>query len=518
LLRSLPMLDAAAPGHGLLSVEKDADGLVRRVPLMALAGERPAPALSAEMLRIATGANHIDLILDQGGAKGLGFGELGVATQRDGSVWLNLSRHDDGRFVSAADVLLGHIPPSTFDQRFVLLGVTGLGLVDLPDTALGPMPGVELHAQLLENVFDGEMASRPRWAAAAEMGLTAVIGLLLIAALPALRLRWYPLGAILPLAALTAIGYGAWLHDRWLIDVANPALAEAALFVALLGGSLAEVDAQRRRLRASLIQQRIEAARLTGELEAAQRIQMSILPLPRNLAPDARYELHAMMIPARQVGGDLYDFFKIDDDHLFFAIGDVSGKGVPAALFMAMSKEVLRAAAVQHGESLDRVFAAANEKISSASGDMLAEGADMMFVTVFAGVLDLVTGMLVYACAGHDAPLLLRGGTPVGEIASVGGPPLGTVDDFPYPVDRRQLDRGDLVLVFTDGVSEADDDAGNLYGVARLRGMAATLLDAAPRVLVDEVREDVKRFASGTDQADDITLMAIRWLGPPGGQ
>jgi len=133
---------------------------------------------------------------------------------------------------------------------------------------------------------------------------------------------------------------------------------------------------------------------------------------------------------------------------------------------------------------------------------------------VFAGVLDTVTGMLVYASAGHDAPLLLHGGDQLVAIDSAGGPPLGTVDEFPYPLERRQLARGDLVFVFTDGVTEAENEAKALYGGARLQRMLVSAPTASTRGIVEFVREDLKRFVAGADQADDITMFSLRWLGP----
>jgi serine phosphatase RsbU (regulator of sigma subunit)/CHASE2 domain-containing sensor protein len=519
LLASIPELVASGTGAAVLVAAADGDGIVRCMPLFVDAGGRILPGLALEMVRIATGGGTLGVETGHDGVAAGVVAGLRVPTDRDGRACIHFSPSYAGRYVSAADLLDGTVDPARFAGKAVLLGLTGAGLLDLKQTPLGPTQGVEVHAQLIESMLAGSLLRALPRPGPSEAGLILATGLLAVLALPGRRPAIAGAALVPIVAGAATAAFAGFVYADLMIDPILPSLAAVSAFGVMQGASLRRAEASRRRLTAELQREREVKARLDGELYVARAIQMGLLPhhFP---GPPARLdvEMHALLEPARMVGGDLYDFLFLDMRRLFFAVADVSGKGVPAALFMAMSKEVLRAAAVQHGESLDRVFAAANEKISSASGDMLAEGADMMFVTVFAGVLDLVTGMLVYACAGHDAPLLLRGGTPVGEIASVGGPPLGTVDDFPYPVDRRQLDRGDLVLVFTDGVSEADDDAGNLYGVARLRGMAATLLDAAPRVLVDEVREDVKRFASGTDQADDITLMAIRWLGPPGGQ
>ena len=210
------------------------------------------------------------------------------------------------------------------------------------------------------------------------------------------------------------------------------------------------------------------------------------------------------------VGGDFYDFLQLDANRLFFAIADVSGKGVPAALFMAMSREVLRDAITRHAEALDRVFADANARISSSSSEMAGVGGNMMFVTVFAGVLNLASGQLAYVNAGHETPFVVRSGAPPMALDGEGGPPLGTIDGFAYPVERHQLESGDTLLLYTDGVTEAEDDSDAFYTAARL----ARLLSSAPldgaRPLVEFVSEDVLRF-SAAEQADDITLLAVRW-------
>ena len=179
-LRSLPLLDNAAAGHGVLSIDSDRDGVFRRVPLVSHVSGRLAPSLSLEMLRLVAKAPWIDLYLKRGGVRGVAVGPLAVPTQSDGSVWVNYSPHDPLRFVSAAAVLSNHVAANEFDRRIVLIGVTGLGTTDQRLTPVGYMPGSEIHAQLLENILDGRLARRPDWSAAAEPALTFLFGLFLI--------------------------------------------------------------------------------------------------------------------------------------------------------------------------------------------------------------------------------------------------------------------------------------------------------------------------------------------------
>jgi len=254
-------------------------------------------------------------------------------------------------------------------------------------------------------------------------------------------------------------------------------------------------------------------ARMEGELKAASAIQMGLLPRRFPAASEFGADISASIEPARMVGGDLYDFVLLESNRLSFAIADVSGKGVPAALFMAMTKEILNAATQRYGDALNRVFAEANTKISGSSNDMAAEGADMMFVTVFAGVLDLASGLLSYVNAGHDWPFVIRAGTDPTLLSGASGPPLGALDDFDYRVQRQQLMPGEMLLLYTDGVTEAQNSARSFYGESRLKQALASHTPSDAKAAIEVVRDDVRRFVAGAEQFDDITLLAVRWLG-----
>jgi serine phosphatase RsbU (regulator of sigma subunit)/CHASE2 domain-containing sensor protein len=510
LLRSLPALDGAAPGHGLVSVDKSVDGLVRRLPLVSgIDGKLLMPSLSLEMLRLALGARRIDLQLDPGGMRSVGLGRFAVPVAPDGFAWLHLAPPTKYRYVSAADLLAGTVPPARLQRKLVLLGITGLGLQDQHATPLGPMWGIELHAQLLENVVQGRLPAQPRRAPWAELGLTLLLGLALILLLPAVRLRWYPLAAILPLLLLAGAGLAAWHWKLWLIDVAAPAAGGGVVYVALLGGGLAEAQAQRRALRRALEEQKLRDARIAGELDAARRIQLGILPRPDSVAGDPRFQLDAAIAPAREVGGDLYDFFTIDERTLFVMIGDVSGKGVPASLFMALGKALYKSCVLRGERDIGTVMAAANAEISR-------DNVESMFITLFAGLLDLETGELAFCNAGHDAPFLLAPPGAPRDLDNVGGPPIGVVEDFPYMTEQHRLQPGELLVLTTDGVTEAMNPAGALLGrPAAAAALAALPGGAGAPEAVAALRAAVAGFAAGAEPSDDVTLLAVAWRGPP---
>jgi serine phosphatase RsbU (regulator of sigma subunit) len=171
---------------------------------------------------------------------------------------------------------------------------------------------------------------------------------------------------------------------------------------------------------------------------------------------------------------------------------------------------------LRHGDALERVFAEANAEILAVGNQMAEEGADTMFVTVFAGILDLTSGKLIYLNAGHDAPFVLKQGTQPRQLAGAGGPPLGAVENFPYALEKQQLTPGELLLLYTDGVTDAQDPTRSFYAVNRLQSLLASAPITSAKAMVDLVLDDLRRFANGADQADDITLLAIRWLGAEG--
>jgi serine phosphatase RsbU (regulator of sigma subunit) len=234
---------------------------------------------------------------------------------------------------------------------------------------------------------------------------------------------------------------------------------------------------------------------------------MGILPAPQSLPADPRFDLAARMTPARRIGGDLYDFFLLDPDRLFFAVGDVSGKGVPASLFMALGKSLFKSCALRGGD-IGAIVERANLEISR-------DNPEMMFITLFAGLLNLTTGELSWCNAGHEPPLLLRPGEAPRPLVGEAGPPLCVVDDYAYPAARFDLRAGDRICLITDGVTDAADPSGAMLGRARLMmALAQAPAEADAAAIVDVVSRTVEQFVSGAEASDDLTLLAVRWRGP----
>ncbi|MBL8380515.1 MAG: SpoIIE family protein phosphatase [Burkholderiales bacterium] len=513
VLTSLDALDAAAVGHGLLSADP-VGAVVRRLPLVADVGGTLAPGLALEMLRVAAAAPSLALLADAGGVRGAGIEGFMVAAEADGAVSVHFSPRDERRYLRVVDVLSGNFDPDKLRRKLVLIGITGLGLIDLQTVATGErMPGVEVHAQLLENIFEGRMLARPRWAFAAEAGALLACGALLVWCVPWLRERHAILLAAALIIGVMALGAVAYRFGLLLLDGATPALALLLLFGALLALTLAESTRRQRVLEAEVQLRREEAARVAGELAAAQRIQTGILPRADSLAHERRIEIAARMTPAREVGGDLYDFFILPGERLFFLIGDVSGKGLPASIFMAVSKALWKSGALRAGADAGDLVETIGALMTEANREVSRENADNMFVTLVAGILDLASGELAYCNAGHDNPAVIGADGGVAARLTAGdGPPLCVVDDFEYCGARHRLELGEALVMVTDGVTEALNHASELYGVGRLTAVLEARCpggrDAAE--LLDAVVADVGRFASGAEPADDLTLLVLR--------
>ena len=292
--------------------------------------------------------------------------------------------------------------------------------------------------------------------------------------------HWNPLKAaalLATLVTLTVLGaFGVFRSQRLLLDAATPGVLVLLLFGLMLVLTLAESTRRRRSLEGAMQQQREASARIAGELDAAQRIQTGTLPSEDLLRGDQRVDLYATMTPAREVGGDLYDFFMLDDHRLFLLTGDVAGKGLAASIFMAVSKALYKGSMLRAPRAdIGDIMSAANEEVSR-------DNAQMLFVTVFAAVLDLRSGEFTYCNAGHDKPWYLRpGSTQAERIEDGDGPPLCAVGGYEYRSARRQLVPQGLLCLMTDGVIEAQNSAAQLYGQSRaqrLRDKGACVLTA----------------------------------------
>jgi sigma-B regulation protein RsbU (phosphoserine phosphatase) len=244
--------------------------------------------------------------------------------------------------------------------------------------------------------------------------------------------------------------------------------------------------------------------RIESELKIAHDIQQGIIPKIFPPFPDREdVDLYAILDPARDVGGDLYDFFFVDDYKLCFAIGDVSGKGVPASLFMAITRTLLRAKAQKN--------MAARDIVKSMNVELCQGNENSMFVTFFLGIIDLKTGHTDYCNAGHNHPYLLDNDMAVHEIEGTHGTPLGIFDDIDYKSDTLVLKKGDSIVMYTDGITEAMNLNDELFTDERLADFLKAYNRKSPKTITMDLLNEVKEFAKGAVQSDDITILSLTY-------
>ncbi|HWZ67551.1 MAG TPA: CHASE2 domain-containing protein [Stellaceae bacterium] len=502
LVQSQPDLRAAALAAGAIAVEPDADGVVRRLALAVAYRRTIVPSFALEVVRIGGGEPAI--VIDTGplGIERIRIGDTTIPTDRRGRAIIHFAP-PLARYISASDVLDPAFDPAQLRGQVILLGVTGIGVAGLRETPLGLVRAVDLHAELIESILLGDVLRRPPYLDWFELAAALAAGLAVIGLLRYARPMRGVAVAVVIVAAFFGVELALFRFADLLFDSTFPVLTLLAVLGVMVVAILRAAEAE-------LMREREAMQRVEGELAAAQAIQMGLLPRRFPAFPDhPDIDIYARIEPARMVGGDLYDYVLIEGGRrLFFLIADVSGKGISAALLMAVTKEVVRDAVLTFGPALDRILAEANRKTAAASAELESEGG--VFVTAFAGILDLGSGEVNYASAGHDSPFILGGTSGLRQLITEGGPPLGAVDEFHYPIDHDRIDVGEVLLLFTDGVTEAENAERRFYSLERL-AMAlvkAPVVDA--QCVVAAVVDDVRRFVGGAEQADDMTLLALR--------
>ncbi len=244
--------------------------------------------------------------------------------------------------------------------------------------------------------------------------------------------------------------------------------------------------------------------RMQEELNVGRDIQMSMVPDTFPAFPDhEEFDIHALLKPAREIGGDFYDYFFIERDKLCVCVGDVSGKGVPAALFMAVTKTMIKSTASED-YSPASIITRVNEEISR-------DNPSCMFITLFLGILHVRSGEFHYTNAGHPYPYIKRAGGVIDTLKQVHGPVVGAMDGIAYGENSVFLGKNDQLLIFTDGVTEAMDVTDQLYGEQRVIDHFQSSQDSGPDILVSGTLDSVEAFAGEAEQADDITILALRY-------
>jgi adenylate cyclase len=499
-LAAIPELDDVALGHGLINVRPDSDGVIRSMPMVMRAGGQTRPSFSLEIARHALGAEN--LVVDGPTVR---LKDHAVPIDRRGRMRLHFGVFPADSVYSAADVLgqAKGLKGDAFDGKAVLIGLTADGTSDIAATPLAAEEfGPLVQAQAVDAVLREGWLERPAWAAPAEWAAAALLALLALGS--AVFARYYRIAIAMLFLAVPVGSWLAFANGALLLDPARPLLVGGGALAGAAIGLFALARIDRERLRDALFQERIVAAETAGELHAARAIQLAMVPPRSRLRGlDERVDIDALLEPAKSVGGDFYDAMKIAEDQLGFAIADVTGKGVPAALFMAMSKALTSAA-------LSRMDADPATMAGAINAELLKDNSEAMSVTMLLGVIDLNTGVVRMVSAGHEDPFLLSADGALKRVRLEGGPPFCIVD-YPYPLETLTLRPGETLVLVTDGVTEAQNARQALFGSRRILAEYAPKSGCAVEIC-EAIRAQVRQFEEGTEATDDLTVMAVRFL------
>jgi adenylate cyclase len=498
--RNLDTLEQRAPGFGMLNGKPDGDGRVRGVPLVLQTGDAVVPGLALELARVAiehkTGEDA-EITLTPGSLR---IGDRTIPVDESGRMRLHFAEIPENHVYSATEILSESFDLSQLRDKIVIVSLTAEGSPDIVATPLGSeMFGVLVQAQAADAIRRGGWLVRPVWSQAAEWvagALLAIILLLIAARQTRGQMTWGVLAGaviVLPLASGLLFRFADTLFDP-----VRPLLLGSGAALAVFGALFSEARRERAVLRDA-------QSRSDGELGAARAIQLGMLPDRTALAKlDPRIDISAQLEAAKSVGGDFYDIIPLDEDRVAILIADVTGKGVPAALFMALSKALSRSVMLRSAGDLADTAAMLNSELMRDSGDQLG-------LTMLLCLIDLATGKVEMVNAGHDNPLRITTAGEVIEEPLEGGPPF-CIMDYPWPSEHLTLLPGEALVLITDGVTEAQSPQQQLFGNDRTR--AALVADqSSTAAMVSTLCGAVRSFENGADASDDLTVVAFRYLG-----
>jgi serine phosphatase RsbU (regulator of sigma subunit)/CHASE2 domain-containing sensor protein len=504
----------AAVGFGrnirALNVYDDPDGVIRRMPLVFTVDGEPVPSMAAELAARATGAPASAKVATAGAVAGtitlnfaggvddiptFSLADLRACVEKDDKDFFR--RHFDGKVVLIGSVLdvedrkitskrFATAPEGARGERCALT-TPAVGQTFTRDS----ISGVYIQATAVNNLLRGDVLTE------FDRISTGITSFALAALAVAAALALGPTGAALTflgIAAVWSTGATIAFRDALAVPLVEPLLTALAALGATIGYRLVVAD---RVMAAQIAQKRAHEA----EMASAAAIQRAMLPSQPSDFTEGQLDIFAHMIPAREVGGDLYDIVELDGNRVVITIGDVCGKGVPASLFMAITQTIMRLV-VRSGRDFQAEINAANKLL-------VANNREEMFTTLFCGVIDVPSGTMTYCNCGHNPPLVRRRGESTFEPLRNCGPPLGIVDDISYVPRSIALAPGDMVLLYTDGVTEAESSHSAQFGEKRLEQAILEMRGDPARRVVEHVIKRVAEFAKGAAQSDDITCVAV---------
>ena len=487
---SLEKLEKSAKGLGSISFLDQTDGIIRSLPLIVRFNKKIYPTMGLEMVRVGENQKNLYVELDEVGVKRISVRPHKVLTDPNGILWIRYKESQKQQYISASSVFEGKFDKSRFENKFVLIGASAQGLFDLVKTPLGvTIPGVEVHANVIENILDQTYLLRNPNIYVFELLFSIILVCITFLLSQKIKPKYSLSIFFISLIIIIMIGFSFFTFRSQLIDISYPIFM---LLVTFLTGLYFRFIEENKIALENLKKE----AKLLKERELAGDVQKSLFP------DISKYEnfIYARNIPARDVSGDYFDVISVGKDEYYFTLADVSGKGVKAGMYMAKASSTFRTLS-NLSYPLEKVVYLVNNEIVEAK----FKG---MFVTAVFGKINVKTGDVTFINAGHESIMVVDSDKNFEFIKSE-LPPIGIIKYFAESmVKSKTMNLNDKTfVVYTDGVTEGYLKNGQEMGAEGVERIVKNLNDVTPKNIVDSIAAELNW---GSDKLrDDITCLAL---------
>ena len=487
---SLEKLEKSAKGLGSISFLDQTDGIIRSLPLIVRFNKKIYPTMGLEMVRVGENQKNLYVELDEVGVKRISVRPHKVLTDPNGILWIRYKESQKQQYISASSVFEGKFDKSRFENKFVLIGASAQGLFDLVKTPLGvTIPGVEVHANVIENILDQTYLIRNPNIYVFELLFSIILVCITFLLSQKIKPKYSLSIFFISLIIIIMIGFSFFTFRSQLIDISYPIFM---LLVTFLTGLYFRFIEENKIALENLKKE----AKLLKERELAGDVQKSLFP------DISKYEnfIYARNIPARDVAGDYFDVISVGKDEYYFTLADVSGKGVKAGMYMAKASSTFRTLS-NLSYPLEKVVYLVNNEIVEAK----FKG---MFVTAVFGKINVKTGDVTFINAGHESIMVVDSDKNFEFIKSE-LPPIGIIKYFAESmVKSKTMNLNDKTfVVYTDGVTEGYLKNGQEMGAEGVERIVKNLNDVTPKNIVDSITAELNW---GSDKLrDDITCLAL---------
>ena len=487
---SLEKLEKSAKGLGSISFLDQTDGIIRSLPLIVRFNKKIYPTMGLEMVRVGENQKNLYVELDEVGVKRISVRPHKVLTDPNGILWIRYKESQKQQYISASSVFEGKFDKSRFENKFVLIGASAQGLFDLVKTPLGvTIPGVEVHANVIENILDQTYLLRNPNIYVFELLFSIILVCITFLLSQKIKPKYSLSIFFISLIIIIMIGFSFFTFRSQLIDISYPIFM---LLVTFLTGLYFRFIEENKIALENLKKE----AKLLKERELAGDVQKSLFP------DISKYEnfIYARNIPARDVSGDYFDVISVGKDEYYFTLADVSGKGVKAGMYMAKASSTFRTLS-NLSYPLEKVVYLVNNEIVEAK----FKG---MFVTAVFGKINIKTGDVTFINAGHESIMVVDSDKNFEFIKSE-LPPIGIIKYFAESmVKSKTMNLNDKTfVVYTDGVTEGYLKNGQEMGAEGVERIVKNLNDVTPKNIVDSIAAELNW---GSDKLrDDITCLAL---------